>query len=56
MLFIYIACMGLPVLYLAAMLPQYGWIMPVSPNAPQRSPQRSTWWPRYDQGSSAAMP
>ena len=36
MLFIYIACMGLPVLYLAAMLTQYGWIMPVSPSAPNR--------------------
>lgn len=36
MLFIYIACMGLPVLYLMSMLSQYGWVMPVSPNAPNR--------------------
>jgi PAT family beta-lactamase induction signal transducer AmpG len=36
MLSIYIACMGLPVLYLMSMLNQYGWIMPVSPNAPNR--------------------
>ena len=36
MLFIYIACMGLPVLYLMSMLSQYGWIMPVAPNAPNR--------------------
>ncbi len=35
-LFIYIACMGLPVLYLMALLQQYGWIMPISPNAPNR--------------------
>jgi PAT family beta-lactamase induction signal transducer AmpG len=36
MLFIYIAGMGLPVLYLMSMLSQHGWIMPVSPNAPNR--------------------
>ena len=36
MLFIYIACMGLPVLYLMSELSQHGWIMPVSPNAPNR--------------------
>jgi PAT family beta-lactamase induction signal transducer AmpG len=36
MLSIYIACMGLPVLYLMSMLTQHGWIMPVSPNAPNR--------------------
>jgi len=35
-LFIYIACMGLPVLYLMSMLTQHGWIMPVSINAPNR--------------------
>ena len=36
MLALYIACIGLPVLYLMSMLTQYGWIMPVSPNAPNR--------------------
>ncbi|MBK7793310.1 MAG: MFS transporter [Betaproteobacteria bacterium] len=33
---IYIAAMGLPVLYLMSMLTQHGWIMPVSPNAANR--------------------
>jgi len=36
MLSIYIACLGLPVLYLMSALTQHGWIMPVSPNAPNR--------------------
>jgi PAT family beta-lactamase induction signal transducer AmpG len=36
MLFIYIACMGLPVLYLMSVLSQYGWIMPMAPSAPNR--------------------
>lgn len=36
MLALYIACIGLPVLYLMAMLTRHGWIMPVSPNAPNR--------------------
>lgn len=36
MLSIYIACMGIPVLYLMAMLNTHGWIMPVSPNASNR--------------------
>lgn len=36
MLVLYIACIGLPVLYLMSVLTQYGWIMPVSPNAPNR--------------------
>jgi PAT family beta-lactamase induction signal transducer AmpG len=36
MLFVYIACIGLPVLYLMSELTRYGWIMPVSPNAPNR--------------------
>ena len=36
MLSTYIACMGLPVLYLMTRLTQHGWIMPVSPNAPNR--------------------
>ena len=35
-LFLYIAGMGLPVLYLMSVLQQHGWIMPVSPNAPNR--------------------
>lgn len=36
MLFLYIACMGLPPLYLAGLLSQHGWIMPVAPNAANR--------------------
>ena len=36
MLFAYIACMGLPVLYLMGALTQHGWIMPVSINAANR--------------------
>lgn len=36
MLSLYIACMGLPVLYLMGMLTHHGWIMPVSINAPNR--------------------
>jgi PAT family beta-lactamase induction signal transducer AmpG len=35
---VYITLMGLPVLYLMAKLTEYGWIMPVSPNAPGRPP------------------
>jgi PAT family beta-lactamase induction signal transducer AmpG len=36
MLSLYIAAMGLPVLYLMAKLTEYGWVMPVSPTMPNR--------------------
>jgi PAT family beta-lactamase induction signal transducer AmpG len=36
MLFVYTAAMGLPVLYLAGVLAEHGWIMPVSTTLPNR--------------------
>jgi PAT family beta-lactamase induction signal transducer AmpG len=36
MLFLFIAGMGLPVLYLAMQLQAHGWVMPVDPNMPNR--------------------